>query len=230
MIEKIVSFIKRHYREILILIFVILFLEIAENVLAKEIMERDIRGYYYISRYLINDTVTPIAKVITQFGGPIIIVLLAICSSIYFSDKKITISIFLNLGLVGLINHVLKRIVQRPRPIEYRIIDERGYSFPSGHSMASMAFYGFLIYLIFKKVKNKKLKVFEIAILSLLIVLIGMSRIYLGVHYTSDVLAGFFLSIAYLVLYTGIIDDYIGTNRVIWPNFKRTKENKEEQK
>ena len=78
--------------------------------------------------------------------------------------------------------------------------------------MASVAFYGFLIYLIYKKVENKKLRNIFITCLSILIILIGASRIYLGVHYTSDVLAGFLVTISYLMIYINIIDDYIGTN------------------
>ena len=99
--------------------------------------------------------------------------------------------------------------MQRERPTEFRLIDEKGYSFPSGHSMVSMAYYGFLIYLIYKYVKNKKLKYILISGLILLIILIGTSRIYLGVHYTSDVIAGFLVSISYLILYTSIIKKYV---------------------
>jgi len=68
--------------------------------------------------------------------------------------------------------------------------------------MASMAFYGLLIYFAHKYIKNTKIKIFTCTILSLLIPLIGFSRIYLGVHYTSDVLAGFLISISYLILFT----------------------------
>ena len=115
----------------------------------------------------------------------------------------------LNLILQSLLNVLLKNILQRPRPTEYRIIDESGYSFPSGHSMASMAFYGFLIYLIYKNIENKKIKYIAISMLSILIVAIGISRIYLGVHYTSDVIAGFLVSIFYLILYTSIISTFL---------------------
>ncbi len=80
--------------------------------------------------------------------------------------------------------------------------------------MASTAFYGFLIYLIYKKVQNKSLKITLIILLALLIVAIGLSRIYLGVHYTSDVLGGFLLSISYLTIFTNIIDDFIGTSNL----------------
>ena len=73
--------------------------------------------------------------------------------------------------------------------------------------MVSMAFYGFLIYLIYKNVKNKYAKTFLITLLTLLIIGIGASRIYLGVHYTSDVLAGFLVAIAYLIIYIHAISN-----------------------
>ena len=211
--EKIYGLVKKNLKWILLFILIILFIEVTIRVYGTDVMKRDVIGYKLISN-LISDKITPVTIIITQFGSALLLIILTVVLAIIIKDKKISFSIFLNLILVGLINQILKRIVQRPRPTEYRIIDEKGYSFPSGHSMASVAFYGFLIYLIYKKVKNPKLKWIFILLLSILIILIGSSRIYLGVHYTSDVLAGFFVSTSYLLVYTSIIDDYIGTNKL----------------
>lgn len=211
--EKIYGLVKKNLKWILLFIFIILFIEVTIRVYGTDVMKRDVIGYKLISN-LISDKITPVTIIITQFGSALLLIILTVVLAIIIKDKKISFSIFLNLILVGLINQILKHIVQRPRPTEYRIIDEKGYSFPSGHSMASVAFYGFLIYLIYKKVKNPKLKWIFILLLSILIILIGSSRIYLGVHYTSDVLAGFFVSTSYLLVYTSIIDDYIGTNKL----------------
>ena len=179
-----------------------------EDVFEKEIMKLDILGYGLISN-IISDNITPIAILITNFGGAITLIGLTIIFLLIMKNKKMSFSILLNLVIVTFLNIFLKNIIQRPRPDDFRLINETGYSFPSGHSMISMAYYGYLIYLIFKFVKNKKLKTFLITFLCILILTIGLSRIYLGVHYTSDVIAGFVLSVSYLIIYTSIIKKYI---------------------
>ena len=210
--EKLKKFIKKYYKAIIVFICLLITMEMFFALFAKEVMKRDIIGYRLISKYLISDVTLPIAKLITNFGGVIGLIILAIVVSTILIIKKKTlmgILIWVNLACSGLLNQILKRIVQRPRPTEYRLIEENGYSFPSGHSMVSAAFYGFFIYLIFKNVKNKYIKWSSISFLSLLIILIGISRIYLGVHYTSDVMAGFVISISYLVIFTSIVNDYL---------------------
>lgn len=194
---------------VVLLICVIAIVTITKNIITEEIEDFDNVGYNIISKYLISDTTTPIIKTITQLGGAIFVIILAIVLLISIKDKKIGILIWLNLAITTLLNQIFKFIVQRPRPIGFRIIDEKGYSFPSGHSMVSMAFYGFLIYIIYKKVKNKYLKWGLISILGILVISIGISRIYLGVHYTSDVLAGFLISISYLIIFISIARNYI---------------------
>ena len=200
--EKVKEFIVKNFKWIILFICLIGFLAIAENVFNKEIMNGDIVGYKLISTFLISDFATPIAKFITNFGDAIFLTVLTIILFILIKNKKIGLSIFSNLVIITALNQLLKNILQRPRPTEYRIIEETGYSFPSGHSMISMAFYGYLIYLIYK---NKYIKWISIVLLSILICSIGISRIYLGVHYTSDVLGGFLISVSYLVIYISAV-------------------------
>ena len=207
--EKIKEFILKNTKWIILFICLIGFLALAEDVFNKEIMNGDIIGYKVVSTFLISDFATPIAKFVTDFGGAIFLIILTIVLFILIKNKKIGVSIFLNLALITILNQLLKRILQRPRPTEYRIIEETGYSFPSGHSMVSMAFYGYLIYLIYKYVKNKYVKWISIVLLSILICSIGVSRIYLGVHYTSDVLGGFFISISYLIIYISAVNKFV---------------------
>ena len=194
--------IEKNTKWIALFICLILVIGIVIDVLSKEIYKLDVVGYEFVSQHLICDNMTPIVNGITQLGGVIGLIAIATILSIMIKNKKISLLIWANLGISALLNQVLKHIIQRPRPTEYRIIDESGYSFPSGHSMVSAAFYGFLIYLIYKNVKNKYLKWGLIGLLSVLIILIGTSRIYLGVHYTSDVLAGFLIAVSYLIVFT----------------------------
>lgn len=88
-------------------------------------------------------------------------------------------------------NKGLKALFARPRPEDVAaLIEQGGFAFPSGHSVTSMAFYGILLYLVRTRVEDKKTAALLTAALVLLIALIGPSRIYLGVHYPTDVLAG----------------------------------------
>ncbi len=207
--EKVKDFIIKNLKWIILFICLVGFLALAEDVFHKEIMNGDIIGYKLVSTFLISDFATPIAKFITNFGGAIFLIIATIILFILIKNKKIGFSIISNLVIVTILNQSLKNILQRPRPNEFRIVEETGYSFPSGHSMASMAFYGYLIYLIYKYVKNKYLKWTLIVLLGILICTIGISRIYLGVHYTSDVLGGFLISISYLVIYISAVNKFL---------------------
>lgn len=207
--ERVKEFIIKNTKWIILFICLIGFLALAEDVFNKEIMNGDIIGYKMVSTFLISDFATPIAKFITNLGGAIFLIGLTVLLIILIKNKKIGLSIFTNLVIVTGLNQLLKRILQRPRPTEFRIVEETGYSFPSGHSMVSMAFYGYLIYLIYKYVKNKYIKWSLIVLLSCLIVGIGTSRIYLGVHYTSDVLGGFLISVSYLVIYISVVNKFL---------------------
>ena len=206
--EKIKSFIKNNYKWIIFLICIISLLVLIEDVMDADIASFDERIYGFISKYLISDFMNPIMKFITNFANMYWLICIALVLLAVIKNKKIGLLISLNLGLSAVINFTLKQILQRPRPVDYRIIDESGYSLPSGHSMVSMAFYGFIIYLIYKNVKNKKIKTCLMILFSFLIFSIGISRVYLGVHYASDVIAGFLVALAYLIIFVHLIKIY----------------------
>ena len=203
------EFIIKNLKWIVLFICLVCFLALVEDVFNKEIMNGDIIGYQIVSTLLAADFWTPVAKFVTNFGGAIFLIVLTVTLLVLIKNKKIGLSIGMNLIIITLLNQLLKRILQRPRPTEYRIIEETGYSFPSGHSMVSMAFYGYLIYLIYKYVENKYIKWGAIILLGVLICSIGLSRIYLGVHYTSDVIGGFLISISYLVIYVSAVNRFM---------------------
>lgn len=145
-----------------------------------------------------SDFSTVFFKIMTFFAG-LHFILLFILFVMFFCRKHAG---YFTINIVGtiLINQILKHIVLRPRPAGISLITEDGYSFPSGHSMAAVAFYGFFIYLILNSKITKNKKILFTTLLVIIISLIGISRIYLGVHYASDVLAGFSLSTIYLIL------------------------------
>lgn len=202
MLEKIEKILRKNYKFIILLICIIIFLAIIEDLFEKETIKIDLIIYKLIVQNMRNNTLTSIFKVITNLGGAYFLILISILSLIFIKDKKISVSICLNLAISTVLNVLLKNIVERPRPIGYRLIDETGYSFPSGHSMISAAFYGLIIYFIWKNVKNKKIRNVSCIMLGILVAFIGISRIYLGVHYATDVLGGFSISIAYLIIFT----------------------------
>ena len=148
-----------------------------------------------------NDFFDMFFKSITFFANviPVIVISLIIC---FFIRKNICYIIMLasNLVLSVGFNQVLKHIICRARPDHLRLVTENGFSYPSGHSMISVFLYGTLMYMLINKTDNKKLKVFYAIIFPIFIFLIGLSRIYVGVHYPSDVLGGFLLSISIIVL------------------------------
>ncbi|MBQ6991877.1 MAG: phosphatase PAP2 family protein [Clostridia bacterium] len=135
---------------------------------------------------------------ISHLGSAIPLILITIGILIFSKGKGYSKLIAFNLVCSFIISQILKLIIRRPRPELLRLAVEKGFSFPSGHAMVSTVFYGFFIYLIYKKVKDIKKKRIYISLISLLIFLIGISRIYLGVHYATDVIAGHIFGVLYL--------------------------------
>ena len=147
-----------------------------------------------------SDSLTKVLLFITKFASVKEIVFLCAVSLIGLFWKYYK-SLFLVLNVIAstIFNVVIKNIMMIPRPNILRLAEETGYSFPSGHSMASVAFYGFIIYLILSSNMNKYLKVVISSFIVILIIVIGFSRVYLGVHNASDVIAGYAISTGLLL-------------------------------
>ena len=156
---------------------------------------------YSLVKPLISNDMTNIMQFITFFSDPIWCILLSCLMILFVKNKKISKAFLLNLILVFLLNYVLKILFSRNRPADINLIVETGFSFTSGHAMMILGIYGFLIYLLLLSDKNKISKIIGTCFLILLIFLIGISRIYLGVHYATDVIAGFVISASYLLLF-----------------------------
>lgn len=121
---------------------------------------------------------------------------------IWIRKRKVwNISFFIfTVGGGGLLIKLLKSFYQRERPSINSEIDAIGYSFPSGHGMGSLLFYGFLTYIIISNIKSKAIKWSAVILASILVLLIGFSRVYLGAHYPSDVIAGYLAGAVWLLV------------------------------
>ncbi len=212
--KKTTNFIINNKDWLFAMLCLVLFTLIAENVWEKEKIAFDSFIYNGIQN-IINPHNTVIFKSITSLASTEIIIFFCILLLIFIKRKKYGFLIVLNLINTTVLNMLLKTIFARPRPSDICLVEVSGYSFPSGHAMTSAAFYGFIIYLIWQTNIRKKLKIVSTVFLCFLIILIGISRIYLGVHYTSDIVAGFLVSIAYLILFTKLTSIYLkGDNKM----------------
>jgi len=155
---------------------------------------------------------TRIMVFITNLGSgwPVIVITLVCMLFLYFVLKhrhELLLFLFAILGS-SLFNVVLKSIFHRRRPDLHRLIQETGFSFPSGHSMGAFALYGILTYLLWRHIPSWQGRATLILVSCAFILAIGISRIYLGVHYPSDVLGGYLASGFWLSVSIGIYRRY----------------------
>lgn len=203
--KNIKKYIKNNKKEFIFLtLTIILFTVISILVVTENFSHIDILTHSYILN-IRNNNLTAFLNTITNLAGPSFLLAVSCILLIILKNKKTALYIFINLVSSFTINEIVKTMFTRSRPIGINLIEETGFSFPSGHSMISLSFYGFISYLLYKNAKNKYHKTIIIISTSLIILLIGFSRIYLGVHYLSDVIAGFLLASIYLTIYLKLI-------------------------
>lgn len=195
-------------KNIIIIVLSLLFVILCILVKLDLLSNIDESVYKFITSNM-NDTTTNIYKVITFFGSTIFMVVLCVLLLVLFIILKKNIYGYIISGTLifsTIMNNVIKVIIRRERPI-YMIVKETTFSFPSGHTMASVSMYGILIYLINKSNTNKKLKIILSIILGMIPLMVATSRIYLGAHYFSDILGAIMLATIVLLISTKYIKD-----------------------
>ena len=156
-----------------------------------------------INAYMIkaaNPGLTAFLGAITDLGSIYLVVMAAVIVGVILFIRKNwwrLLALFLAVGIGQAVLNILKVAFQRPRPKTEMFVFS--YSFPSGHVFSATVIYGFCIYLTFGFINNAVAKWIVSALLALLILLIGFSRIYLGVHWLSDTLAGYATGFAWLL-------------------------------
>ena len=144
---------------------------------------------------------TTFFKLVTSFIDPLGIIIWVSALVLFFLYKKWKIEAALlagNLALHGILIKLIKLLYQRSRPSILHLVEEGGYSFPSGHSMATAIVVGTLIIIVQQRMQNQQIKRLVQGLLLLFILTIMASRVYLGVHYPTDVIGGALMGFAIL--------------------------------
>lgn len=178
------------------------FLALSGFVLAEPGLSFDRKAHDYVET-IRSHSLTNVMEIITFFGSQMFLLpAYMVLAALYLANRKQRSAV--NILVIGITSTILlfllKEFFKRPRPLDQLISGVKGFSYPSGHSFSSLTFFGLVVYYILKMKLSPAIKYLAAATLFVLVSAIGFSRIYLGVHYASDVAAGFILSVLWLLL------------------------------
>lgn len=199
--------IKKEFKNNYWYLIVTVILIVGNNLVMKSQLYNSILNFDYnvinFVSFIINTYFTSFFKALTNFGDWYIPTTIIVCIFLFIKNKKYFLILSSGYVFSGLIVLVSKLLIQRPRPINALIDIPKSFSFPSGHTLTSIVFYITLWYLLTYK-SNKNTKIITFIITLFIVILIGISRIYLGVHYFSDVVGGIILAIPILFMIINI--------------------------
>lgn len=173
--------------------------------LAVELSEQELAAFDGAFTGILFSRRSPLATIfmryITDLGSTVTVTIIPVLVTIIGLKRWRALDVLLyDLCLGGALglSELLKYIFQRSRPLHPWLASAGGYSFPSGHALLSMTLYGFLAYLIIRNTQWSRWRKPAVSGLLLIPLLVGISRVYLGVHYPSDVLAGWSAAMAWV--------------------------------
>lgn len=143
-----------------------------------------------------SETLTQIMRVVTALGEGTVIAGLSIMSVIWFLHRGMAMhasALVTSVGGAAGVAMIMKRVLERARPSGFQALAEHTFSFPSGHAALSLAFFGILVYFLLRHTQRLSLKIFTVLAGIVIIGAIGISRVYLGVHWPSDVIGSYVL-------------------------------------
>lgn len=146
--------------------------------------------------------VTDFFKIATQYLNPYFLAIIVVVVAAFGPGNHPGFCLTLDVVGAFFVNEILKMIFQRPRPTGFSLVSETGYSFPSGHAVLAMAFFGLLIWLVWQALRERTVwKWFLTIILSFVIFAVGFSRVFLGVHWLTDVCEGWCIGFLWLMFF-----------------------------
>lgn len=181
---------------------IVLFVKLTQQTMSELLKDYDTAVSEIVWSYkspVLTDYLIAMTEIGDVMGYVIVFGLIIIIFLSVFKNWKYIAQLTLVLVLALSSNVLLKQIINRSRPLGEHMVTVKTLSYPSGHAMLSMAFYGFLIYLVIQFKLKKTIKAILISLSIILILSIGISRIYLGVHYPSDVLGGYLAGFIWMI-------------------------------
>ena len=175
-------------------IFLVLFSKIVWETIYENNVHHFDSAVIALIRFPAGPKLDAFMMAVTELGSGTLLTIITISVLLFFTLKKWkreTTALLICLVGAALLTQLLKELFARARPDMFSLVNESGYSFPSGHSMVSFCVYGFLAYVLSRQFTSIRCRMAAFFAAACVVLIIGVSRVYLGVHYPTDVLAGF---------------------------------------